>query len=60
MINNPTMANSKITKPNNSRLLSSSQEAGWQNRFNALVQAQIHPYKHWYQRWWGKIIIILL
>jgi len=60
MINNPTMANSKITKPNNSRLLSSSQEAGWQNRFNALVQAQSHPYKHWYQRWWGKIIIILL
>jgi len=60
MINNPTMANSKTTKSNNSQLLPNSQETGWQNRFNTLVKAQSHPYKHWHQRWWGKIILLLL
>ena len=53
------MANSKISQ-STSIIPPDSQETGWQSRLNTLVKVQKHPYKPWYKRWWGKIILIFL
>jgi protein-disulfide isomerase len=41
-------------------LLPDKQQANWQTRFNALLKAKSHHYRHWHQRWWGILLIIII